>query len=65
MSAYGARFDRFAQRWAVVEDEHDKIHPDRGECGGVGGCTMMAAAYDLMTAMEGELKAWRSRGAPS
>lgn len=46
-SVYGAEFDRTAKHWAVLEEEHDLIHPDRSECGGVGGCTMMAAGHDL------------------
>lgn len=63
MSAYGAEFDRLAETWAVVEGEHDKLHPERGECGGIGGCTMMLAAHRLSEAMLGELEDWRlSRG---
>lgn len=25
---------------------HDTVHPDRGDCGGVGGCLMLAAEVD-------------------
>lgn len=56
---YGAIFERMTERWAVIENEHDKIHPDRNDCGGVGGCTMMRAARDLMNDMESELIIWR------
>jgi hypothetical protein len=56
---YGGTFDALADRWAVLEAEHDKQHPDRGECGGVGACSMMAAAYDLRTQMIDELEEWR------
>lgn len=62
MSQYGAEFDRVAQRWAVLEDEHDKQHPDRNECGGYGGCPMMRAAHDLETQMADALEVWRKRG---
>jgi hypothetical protein len=57
--AYGAQFDRLAERWAVIENEHDKQHPDRSRCGGVGGCSMMAAAVDLEHAMIEALEEWR------
>jgi len=56
---YGFHFDDLADRWAVVEAEHDRIHPDRDACGGVGGCSMMAAAYDLRERMIDELNEWR------
>lgn len=61
MTQYGAPFDAAAERWRVVENEHDKIHPDRSECGGVGGCTMMLAAHDLKTEMIDSLGQWRER----
>ena len=60
-SRYGVAFDRLADRWAVLEGERDKQHPDRGECGGVGGCSMMAAGHDLETAMIEALEEWRIR----
>jgi hypothetical protein len=63
MSQYGAEFDRKAETWRVIENEHDRQHPDRGECGGVGGCSMMRAAFDLQTGMIDALKAWRRMGA--
>lgn len=59
MSEYGADFDRIAGTWAVLEGEHDKQHPDRSECGGVGACSMMAAADDLETGMVDALNDWR------
>jgi hypothetical protein len=59
MSEYGAQFDRLAQRWAVVENEHDKIHADRDRCGGVGGCTMMHTAVRLEQEMIDALEEWR------
>ncbi len=59
-SRYGADFDRLADTWAVLENEHDKMHPDRDVCGGVGGCSLMAAAYDLAEQMRlGALVSWR------
>lgn len=61
MTAYGPGFDSLAHRWAIIENEHDKIHADRDECRGVGGCTMQAAAYDLRQQMTDELKGWRGR----
>lgn len=62
-TSYGADFDRLAARWAAIEDEHDQDHPDRGECGGVGGCSMMFAAVRLQQEMVGALNAWRVRTA--
>lgn len=59
-SRYGAAFDRLADTWATLENEHDKQHPNRDECGGVGACPMMAAAYDLEQDMVKDvLKSWR------
>jgi hypothetical protein len=59
MNRYGAAFDRAADRWKAIEDEHDRIHPNRDECGGVGGCTMMRVAVDLEQQMLAELETWR------
>lgn len=59
MTRYGAEFDRLADTWATIENEHDKQHPDRNSCGGVGGCTMMRAAHDLKWEMVEQLEAWR------
>jgi hypothetical protein len=59
VSTYGSAFDRLAQRWALFENEHDKHHPDRSRCGGVGGCPMMAAAVDLEHEMVEALSEWR------
>jgi hypothetical protein len=58
-SRYGSEFDRLADRWCALETEHDQLHPDRDECGGVGGCSLMAAAYDLRTQMRDALESWR------
>lgn len=60
-SMYGLRFDQLADRWGVLEAEHDLQHPDRDQCGGVGGCSMMCAAVDLERAMLDELNEWRTR----
>ena len=60
MSEYGAAFDGAAETWRVIENEHDKQHPDRGECGGVGACTMMRAAVDLEHRMIDQLEIWRN-----
>jgi hypothetical protein len=61
MSEYGNAFDRIAARWAVIENEHDKQHPDRGECGGIGHCSMMCAAVDLESTLIDTLRAWRQK----
>ncbi len=58
-SKYGTTFDVLATKWAVIENEHDKHHPDRSQCGGVGGCTMMRAAHDLEREMMEALEEWR------
>lgn len=62
-SVYGTEFDRLAKTWATLEHEHDRQHPDRDRCGGVGGCSMMFAAHDLATQMIDALDAWRRRRA--
>jgi hypothetical protein len=59
ISRYGAPFDNLADRWRALEREHDEVHPDRDQCGGVGGCSLMARAHDLETLMIGELETWR------
>jgi hypothetical protein len=61
-SQYGPEFDRLTARWRVLEGEHDRMHPDRDECGGVGGCTLMRAATDLEIQMITELESWRREG---
>ncbi|MET0417459.1 MAG: hypothetical protein ABW022_15715 [Actinoplanes sp.] len=61
MSEYGAAFDQTAMRWAVVENEHDKIHPDRSECGGVGACSLMLASHRLEESLIGHLTEWRGQ----
>lgn len=58
-SIYGPEFDALAYLWAAFEREHDQVHPDRGECGGIGACELMAHAHDLMSNMEDALTAWR------
>lgn len=61
MSEYGRKFDQLANRWAAFEFEHDQVHPDRDQCGGVGGCPMMRQAHDLETKMMEEMETWRSK----
>lgn len=58
-SRYGPKFDLLTNRWKILESEHDRMHPDRNECGGVGGCTLMRAAADLEQQMITELESWR------
>lgn len=58
-SHYGREFDQLANRWAALENEHDRVHPDRNECGGVGGCSMMFAAVGLEHEMVDALTVWR------
>jgi hypothetical protein len=58
-SGYGPDFDLLAQRWSVIETEHDRHHPDRDHCGGVGGCSMMFAANTLESEMIEALHEWR------
>jgi hypothetical protein len=31
---------------SVVVRGHDAVHPDRNDCGGVGGCALMRAEVD-------------------
>lgn len=59
MNEYGHEFDRLADRWSVIENEHDQQHPNRSECGGVGACSMMYAANRLESKMMDALKKWR------
>jgi hypothetical protein len=61
---YGVGFDNLAARWAWNENEHDRMHPDRGDCGGVGGCPMMRESVDLMQQMEDQLTKWRKNNRP-
>jgi hypothetical protein len=58
---YGAQFDAKAETWRVVENEHDREHPDRSKCGGVGACSMMFAANVLESEMIDALIVWRER----
>ena len=58
---YGAEFDCLAERWRVIENEHDRHHPDRSKCGGVSGCSMMFAATGLENEMIEALNEWRER----
>lgn len=60
-SRYGAGFDQIADRWAALEGEHDLAHPDRNDCGGVGGCPMMRRAHMLSEEMIDALDEWRTR----
>lgn len=61
-SRYGAGFDRKVRQWSVLENEHDRYHPDREDCGGVGGCSMMFAAGRLEQEMIEALVARRRAG---
>lgn len=61
MSEYGAEFDRLAERWRVIENEHDRDHPNRSQCGGVGGCSIMFASVRLEQEMIEQLETWRER----
>jgi len=61
VSQYGAQFDGKAETWRVVENEHDREHPDRSKCGGVGACSMMFAANVLESEMIDALIVWRER----
>lgn len=61
MSGYGPKFDRLAAEWRVIENAHDREHPTRNECGGVGGCTMMRVATRLEQDMIEALEEWRVR----
>lgn len=35
------------RQWQDVLRAHDHVHPDRDECGGVGGCALMMAEHTL------------------
>lgn len=61
MSEYGAVFDRLAERWRVMENEHDRYHLDRARCGGVGDCSLMLASTGLERELLEALDAWRER----
>jgi hypothetical protein len=61
---YGARFDSLAATWQFIENEHDKEHPNRGQCGGVGGCSLMFVAVRLQDEMIDALKEWRPTPSP-
>jgi hypothetical protein len=58
-STYGYDVDALITRWAHLENEHDRHHPDRDECGGVGGCSMMFAAVRLEHEIIEALEKWR------
>lgn len=59
MSEYGAPFDRLVAEWRVIENAHDREHPNRSECGGVGVCIMMRVAVRLEQDMVDALTEWR------
>lgn len=59
VSLYGTEVDDLISRWRVIEDEHDAIHPDRSECGGVGRCSMMRAGHMLEEKIMDALGNWR------
>lgn len=58
-SIYGQGFDNLAEWWAHNENEHDRMHPDRSQCGGVGSCPMMREAVGLEHGMIDLLEDWR------
>jgi ferredoxin len=60
VSEYGDEFDRRVETWRVIEAEHDKEHPDRSECDGVGSCSMLAAGFRLRQEMIEALERWRT-----
>lgn len=60
-SRYGRAFDQQADEYARLEGEHDRMHPDRDQCGGVGGCPMMLAAVDIEHTMMDMINEWRKR----
>ena len=35
---------------------HDSVHPDRGDCGGVGGCALMMTEYETEQAVIDQLE---------
>lgn len=37
--------------WTNTVRAHDLIHPDRFECGGVGGCLLMRTEHDARVAV--------------
>jgi hypothetical protein len=60
-SGYGVQFHALAERWRVIENEHDRDHENRNECGGVGGCSAMFMAVRLEQEMIEALHLWRVR----
>lgn len=58
-SRYGKRFDERADEWARLENAHDLMHPNRSDCGGVGGCPMMMAAVENEQSLIHWLEEWR------
>jgi len=42
--------DSIRQHADVVRG-HDAVHPDRNDCGGVGGCALMRAEHDAEVAI--------------
>lgn len=58
-SRYGAHFDNLAGEWARLENDHDKMHPNRSMCGGVGSCPMMREAHDIERTLIDLLNDWR------
>lgn len=43
------------RRHADVVRGHDAVHPDRNDCGGVGGCNLMRAEHDAEVEVIGRL----------
>ena len=61
VSRYGGDFDEWAAEWARLENDHDRMHPDRDQCGGVGSCPMMREAVDIEQRLIGQLGSWRKQ----
>ncbi len=58
-SRYGEVFDATVDEWKRLENDHDRMHPDRSDCGGVGACPMMREAVGLEHRMVEILEDWR------
>lgn len=43
------------EQHANLVQAHDTVHPDRGDCGGVGGCRLLMAEHDSEVDVIGSL----------
>lgn len=50
------------RQYADVVRGHDAVHPDRNDCGGVGGCALMRAEHDAQEAITDRLEHAARRG---